>query len=284
MLFSHTIDWLSVTLPSQDAKDLSIKAFLGKVVPSTKSKGKYGYTNTVKYDTGVQRMYSTVRPDMGEHFIFSGTTLKNIWEGFGISPISLLIVLIDFNARVSRIDFAIDVRGLPLSPKNLSLLKNDAKRGQGRSPQRSLVTSDGGGETHYVGSRSSDKFLRIYNKAAQLGLDEQWTRIELEMKGETAHAVGWQAATLSETEFFAMCAGMIRSVFDCEDTTWQQALSGAGNKLDVPKQDKKDTLAWLMSSVAPSIARVILENPHKDVWGMFCKEIQDNLKKQNTPE
>lgn len=279
-MFSHTLDWISATLPKQDAKDFALKGFLGAIVPSTKSKGMYGYTNTVHYETGAKRMYSTAREDMGEHFVFSGTTLTNIWSVHGVSPKQLLNTLQDFNGRISRIDFAIDVKGLDLNPQDLSFLKNTANKGHGRTPSRSLVTSDSGGATHYVGSRSSEKFLRIYNKAAQLGLSDKWTRVELEMKGETAHAVGWQSGFLSEAEFFSMCAAMIKSVFDCENPTWQQALSGAGNVFDVPKQDKKDTMAWLISQVAPSVARVILENPSKDVWGWFCDEVDKHIKNQ----
>lgn len=282
-MFTFTIDWISATLPKGDAKDFAIKGFLGRVVPSTKNKGMYGYTNTIHYETGAKRMYSTERLDMGEHFVFSGSCLANIWSSSGINPFSLLYTILDFNGRVSRIDFAIDVRFIELSVTKLSSLSNTAKKGAGRAPSRSLVTSDNGGATHYVGSRSSDKFLRIYNKSAQLGEDGFWTRIELEMKGQTAHAVGWQASYLNEADFFAMCSGMIKSVFDCDDETWKAALEGAGTKLDVPKPDKRDTMGWLLKSVAPAIARMLLENPSKDVWGDFVKEVE-RIMKQNNPE
>lgn len=46
-----------------------------------------------------------------------------------------------------------------------------------------------GGCTIYIGSRESLTFLRVYDKAAQTGDPESWTRIEVECKGDVANNV-----------------------------------------------------------------------------------------------
>jgi len=267
--FSFTIDWLSVTFPQDDAKSFAKKSFLGKTVPSTKNKGQHGYNRRVTYENGTVRMFSTERADMGEHFVFSGSALTNIWQNNNFSPYDLLLSALDFNGRVSRIDFAIDVRGIELSPTAMYKMANIRKKGKGNTPKPYLTVSLDGGETLYIGSRESTKMLRIYNKAAEQKVDGFWTRIELEMKEEVAHAVGYQAAYLSQIDFFRLCAGMIRDFYLVDNDVYVAALSDAGARFDVPKKQGTDTMAWLMNAVAPSVARLMMENPNRAIWQEF---------------
>jgi len=278
-MYSFTIDWLSSTFPAVDALAFAKQPFLASIVPSKKTKGMFGYDTQVKYETGVLRLSSKTRDDMGEHFIFSGSSLINIMDRSGKTAFDICQMFDDFNARTSRLDFAIDIKGTNLTPKMLYSMENNRKDKRGRKPLTNYFQNSYGGSTFYVGSRTSDKFLRVYDKASQMGIEgETWLRIELECKGEVAHSLGWHAARSSQQEFYNICCAYIRTVFDCDNEIWQNALSQASATLDIPKKDKKDTMAWLMKTVAPTLARVIEENPSRDVWGEFCERIEEILK------
>lgn len=293
-MYTFTIDWLSATFPSVDAQAFAKQHFLASIVPSKKTRGMFGYDTQVKYETGVLRLSSKTREDMGEHFIFSGSSLINIMDKSGKTAFDICQMFDDYNARVSRLDFAVDVRNENLTPEMLYRASQNQRledaivdgfngkksKKRGRRPMTNFFKNSYGGTTFYVGSRTSDKFLRVYDKASQMGTqdNEQWTRIELECKGEIAHSLGWHAARSDQQSFYNICSAYIKSVFDCGNPVWNAALSQSSAILDIPKKDKKDTIAWLMKTVAPTIARIIEENPSVDVWGEFCQRIEDILK------
>ena len=278
---TFSIDWISLTMQGDDALLFAKRHFLGALTPTPNPKGMYGYKSRATFDSGAIMLHSFAslllnnedNAKQHAHFMLSGTTLTKIWKETGISPFEIMQIAEDYSARCSRVDFAVDVRGEILSVPSLHEAKNTSKT-LGRNAQRSLVLSKNDGATAYFGSRQSDKFLRVYNKAAEQGLaNTLWTRIELECKGEIAHALGWHASRVSEAEFYSIGCAYIKSVFDCEHAVWAQALSDASATLDAPKQDKKDTIAWLMKSCAPALARLILENPKRALWADFCDEV-----------
>jgi hypothetical protein len=49
----------------------------------------------------------------------------------------------------------------------------------------SLIESPAG-DTFYLGSRSSEKMVRVYDKGKEQGVPQDWLRIEMEFKGESA--------------------------------------------------------------------------------------------------
>lgn len=93
--------------------------------------------------------------------------------------------------NVSRLDMAVTVRTEPM----LENVARDAYRrllavgpGGRKGATASYITNSGGGSTCYLGRRSSDKFLRLYDKQRESG-DEWYAgcwRYELEVKNEPA--------------------------------------------------------------------------------------------------
>jgi DNA relaxase NicK len=66
--------------------------------------------------------------------------------------------------------------------------------GNGRPAKRTLITDSDGGSTLYIGSRSSDRFARLYDKGReQRALPAgKWWRLELEVKGKSSQKVAEQ--------------------------------------------------------------------------------------------
>ena len=97
----------------------------------------------------------------------------------------------DLSDNCSRIDLQVTARGSS-SPRSViagcyrALRRH--RRTLAKGSEITLVSSVGSGSTIYVGKRISDKFLRIYDKHAESGLD-QWrdcVRYELELKNREA--------------------------------------------------------------------------------------------------
>jgi len=79
--------------------------------------------------------------------------------------------------RLTRLDLCVSV------DKEIDLDYWYARqREEGRKIKASLIN----GETLYIGSRKSDRFWRIYNKALEQGIAGPLYRIELELKGDRA--------------------------------------------------------------------------------------------------
>jgi len=99
------------------------------------------------------------------------------------------------NGHVTTVHLALDDRTGGVTPGRIKASWN---AGEAVSRWQSCTaieeTAKGGkvlGSTVYLGSRSSDAFLRVYDKALERGLTDGqlWTRLELECKGKLAHAI-----------------------------------------------------------------------------------------------
>lgn len=80
------------------------------------------------------------------------------------------------------------------------------------------------GKTLCLGSRQSDSYLRIYDKAAEQRAKERpvdgaWVRWEMEWKAERAHAVGLAISTLDQEAFQRYIVGVFRTAVDFRDCT-----------------------------------------------------------------
>lgn len=100
--------------------------------------------------------------------------------------------------HIARADYAIDDRqGLLTRERVLECVASGGlvSRWQGVSEVSKHKGGKRDGWTIYLGAREGEAMVRIYDKAAQLGLSEQLVRFEFETKGEFAHALAaeyWQ--------------------------------------------------------------------------------------------
>lgn len=127
--------------------------------------------------------------EMGCHVVISGK---------GMAHIDVVQTMRDFRkwgGNHCRVDLCIDVKQGPMTcywlEEALKECRMVSRAKQWRpEPKYNLQTGATMGYTVYVGSRTSETFFRAYDKALQLGLeDEQWHRFEFEYKGDTAAAI-----------------------------------------------------------------------------------------------
>lgn len=166
--------------------------------------------------------------------------------------------------RVSRIDWAKDD-----CPIDVSELADMWQKGYIRTKlrnaclHRDLNTNK---QTIYIGSRQSEKFVRIYDERGPV-------RVEFEIKGKPAHNIGKVFAETGEELWEACSNGILRVCKSTDphnkelDKRWEDFV-GSAAKADFPRTEKSTlvkTVRWLKQSVEPTRKAVLeaLDNEAK---------------------
>jgi len=185
--------------------------------------------------------------------------------------------LVPMADRVSRVDLAVTVRLPTPDPFLGETTYAQASNYRADHPKAALpwlVQDDDGGCTAYVGKRTSDTFLRVYNKqaestqahdaVAEARYQSCW-RYELECKGDTAKAMATAATSGSSRAAFVQ--GQLHEY--CRKHGIEPVFPNDGDRMLIPgfrrRSDYQSRLAWLRSSVRPAIAAMLPEGDMRDI-------------------
>jgi hypothetical protein len=251
---SYTIDWLTCTLPDA-VGPASLHAILDRVwheQGAISQKPAFGYQWAIQSPCGVL-VQSSGRLDMGTCIVHSGsalTELKMRTPDFDERLTKLLATC----ATCSRIDIAIDVTSIRLVKDLIACIKDDKVKTHVK--KWGVIEGNDGGTTLYVGSRDSERMLRIYDKAVEQGLTGQtWDRIELEVKGQAAHRLARALAHFDPE-------GVVRSWIDdfChfDNEIWTMLMTTPISYYSASQRRKSDTREWLLNSVSQIIAKRVM--------------------------
>jgi len=146
------------------------------------------------------------------------------------------------------------------------------------------------GQTICLGSRQSDTYLRIYDKAAEQRAKEKpvegtWVRWEMEWKDERADAVGLALSVLDHERFQKYLVGVFRTAVDFRDCTraddpkdryyaplldwWKVLTDGMQRaKLEITKAVKKieDVKQWAEKSLSPMLGLLCAHPEAGERW------------------
>jgi len=176
--------------------------------------------------------------------------------------------------NVSRIDVAMTVWGVSDQSVQIALHSAEAeaerKTLQSRPFKVRLIDGKGDGDTLYVGSRSSDLFVRIYDKEREQKDDEQWKsalRYECECKEDMAKRVyercvfgGYSAAN---------CAQVLIGLLARRGILPVDARGVRGAHIpptNIPKSSVESSLSWLEEQVSPTVRKLIAAGYEREVW------------------
>jgi len=278
MQTSFTLDYVSATTKIHSLKQLIERFSFGLSFDEwVSSKGHNGYEHSMKHPFGHYIQWTNKRDDMGVNVHFSGLPLKELHDT-GENTLLIVYWLHEEGFKFTRLDFAIDVRGVKFDLEELQRCK--FKGSVNKLPQ--LIKNGPNaeeGSTLYVGSRKSDKFIRIYDKRAQMEIDgEEWFRFELETGGKTATKMASMIYNMTDLQVGKFTQGVMRAMYNPDHADYQSAIDADPIKVSSTKDASHSTYDWLMSSIAPVLARVILELPHRDVMTTFDKEVQKHIR------
>lgn len=181
------------------------------------------------------------------------------WEGVREDQLQIMGLLVhQFSRNVTRLDIAYDFTSAECGAAAVAAeywLQHGVE-----GHRRTKLIPYKKGSTFYIGSRNSNKMLRVYDKGKQLGADENWRRCELEIKGRTAQA---NAALLARG--LRPAVKIMKEVLACPesflDGILDELLDGEiPNPIKVPRKET-NRFAWLCDQVIPAWKNMAKTNP-----------------------
>lgn len=146
------------------------------------------------------------------------------------------------------------------------------------------------GDTVNIGSRQSQTFVRVYDKALEQQskgkeVEGPWVRWEMELKEERADKCGQALASLDAEEYRRFVVGVLRSAVDFRATDWEadpmvryrarplrwwvQLTEGfAKARLVIEKAVRKieEVKAWVCEALAPMLAVIVCAPTAGQTW------------------
>jgi len=260
-MITITIDWLSVNFKEFTNATNDFMRTYASFPPTLPSTPRFGYGEATVDDNGTIVQWNVDRPDMGYHFIFSGSALRNIFSKTPIQQPTLLRAAIDAGCSISRLDLAKDITETPI---DLPTIYQSLERGEARGTTRKFgrVTSNDNGYTIYIGSRQSERFIRLYDKAAEQGLaNRDWKRLEVETKGMVARSVA--LALTNTNDWSQIFDNVVRgAIWLPKNADWLAFFPMGIVTIGLPKETKEtDREKWIESQVTPAVAKHWIEHP-----------------------
>lgn len=278
-MLSITIDWLAGTFKEYNDETENFIRAHASAENTLPIKPRNGYSIAQQDGNGVQLLWNSNNNWMGYHVIFTGSSLRNVFERDALDPLSLLRAAVNAGIRISRLDLAKDLTGQEVDGQTIfERLKSGLNGGTARSIRR--IENEQGGQTIYVGSRTSERYIRIYDKAQETGdTSKHWWRMEVETKGETARLVS--TALVEGNRLDNLFDGLVLKMVG----------QPTGVKLDkfftenevpsgIPKIEKRtDREKWIAEQVIAAIAAHYIANPSSEAIAAL-RNILDTIDRQ----
>lgn len=266
------LDWLRLSVPLALPIELVLPVGPGwRITPDTLKPLPY-YTHALALETAGRLDWNATRPEQKRLLTWTGEDLRNL-ELVGLDPRDIIRNAAAWpEVRFTRIDLAIDFRDGEADPYDLhdaftaGRVKTHVKECQ-RTDQhtRHAVRK---GATVYLGSRTSERFLRCYDKAAEQGVEGDWTRLELELKRAQARRA---VKGLLDSTPAATAAWMLREYIQT-DIAWLEAALDelADPAIDIPPAPRHegDREVWLHEQAGPAVVQALLAGDAV-IWQML---------------
>jgi DNA relaxase NicK len=274
MTIEFRIDYFRITVHKtiDDCLNLYQECFeftLGKLIDL--EHGAIGFKNTLGGLLGFQLKHNPITGREYCTFEFPGQACGSIAPEQFIDFYNLTKIR-DYRTNVTRIDFAFD--NVPFTPDIFrNAVINDAnKMGNEKHVMRSLTEraslswmskplefredkSGRGQDTCCFGHRTSQRFLRIYNKRGPC-------RLELELKEERANAVAGDLFNKNvELYWFDIAIAHLKDFIDIDLPWWKEFTNNKDRAYMKLKYAKEVSLEkserWLLEQVSPSLSAVL---------------------------
>lgn len=273
-MLKFAVDWIAVTVKGNDnarqMHDLCVQASDREF---RQTRPFNGYTDAIENRLGAVISWSMRRADMGQHVEYSGTVL-GLYRASETNPLDIVRWHVSEGHTFTRLDVAIDVIDTELSPRKLyeQLQSGKAQTKGGRGYK--MWEKHDGGQTLYIGSRTSNIFLRIYDKGAELHTDDVWVRVELELKGGKAREFANLIANDGSDSAIHKMRGVLRTVVAFPGKVWAGIVGDEDVKLTDSTKKTTDTEAWLLELVAPAMGKLIAKRGDNGLTEKFLETVE----------
>lgn len=225
-------------------------------------KGQHGYRSCFEDRETGARFESDGTAEMGAHLTLSGSCLSELRKAQGYTDESLIRDLVRLDGRASRIDVCINIHEGGLTPAAfMKAYKGGFMKTSARQAHITTGVRDGvEGETLYLGARASERYMRVYDKAAEMNVVDQgaWLRLEMELKGMKARAA---AHACGEQPVASVINFLFGDYLQWTNAEYQAAIAGPGAQVDEVGRQDTNRRKWLMDVVTKSLARQLYIEP-----------------------
>ncbi len=240
------IDWMRYTVPTETSKDEYVPMHPAFDDSGEILKSYPNYTSSRAFMCG-RADWNAARPEQRLMVTLTGKDLEHMRE-LGLTDAGLIDWIHDIpGIKFTRVDLAIDTNDTRISPHGIA---DDWRKGRVETKARKMseITSandngDYAGHTVYIGSRTSEQFLRVYDKAAEQETDNHLTRIELELKGHVAFEA---IMSMHRGKAVGVMFAAFSRFFKWPNAGWQDMLSGHSEAVErLSRPDKDGRLQWI---------------------------------------
>jgi DNA relaxase NicK len=260
------VDWLSATFPLGTTRDNLVPEPLRAVGWRSDGPGLHGYARSERNDLGAI-ILSDGTPEQGIHVILPGEALAEC-RAEGVTDRALCVRTLMYGGRASRLDLAVDVIESAMTVADLRGAYQDGKCETNARVATEVSIISAENDTLYIGSRSSHKFFRAYNKGAQVGSQTAWLRLELECK--RVYARGMLGALADAADQRPVINAALRAYADFPTLPdYLEALADCDANLPQVPRRISNTYRWLLEQVAPCLARYQFIHPDFPVEQAF---------------
>ncbi len=288
---SQGIDWLSLSLPRVSGELTHLKKVL-EILHSehTPVSGGHGYEGGDLAQFGRFTWRKNHRDDSRDYLVvLPGQALEFIRETLKLKIPDVLRSFIVLGWHPTRIDVSIDTTNPKLNPQFLydwlcvpgavathARGKNDVS---GATKIGKARDKNGRGMTVYIGSRQSPRFMRVYDKSAEVfektgKIIPHTTRFELEIKGESAVIIGKVLAREGEAAIGAIMNGWItfktrkgrKQAYKRGPARWWAALEGRDKirpQLKRGLATPEKTMKWQENQWCQAVALTLRHCPER---------------------
>jgi len=238
-----------------------------------------GYNRGLRMLAGAVFWHSD-RPEQGIGVQLSGEDLADM-RRVGLDEIELLHFITSIGGHCTTVHACINVHD---AGADVADLIAEHAAGQLRTSARNIgvyssKTKVKGkwqtGDTVYVGSAKSERQIRVYNKAAERGIDGDWVRLEIVWRGPYAKAAH---AAMERDGVAPVVRTAIGDQLGSSASWYALAISGEVAPAFVIPRKESARLRWLKSVVAPALRSEIAaekERGEDSLYLLFYQLLDD---------
>lgn len=262
---SGHLDYLAVTFPV-DFNPENLYGYVGKW--DVIGEGPHGYKTMLKSELGAVCLMHGPE-NQGVHVVLKGEPLS-LMRDDNVDDAELMWFVRQHSGKASRVDVCVNLVGGDTTVNRLwRLWKRKKVKTRARLAKRyECLPDEGTDDGFYVGSKESDKFMRIYNKGRQIGHSEAWVRLELECLKMNARALIHDLARPNVPTRTTINRAILNHA-EFEDSEYLEALSDNNTTLLNLPRGLPAFWAWIERQVAPAIADRIANHPEENVMAQL---------------
>jgi hypothetical protein len=285
MQTSSHLDWFSVTFPAE-FRLAQLEEWCGRFTPL--EFGWKGYKRGFRSEMGVTAYSDGSSEQMGTHVIMSGEPLAGI-RSRGVTDRQLCAFALSKGGNAARVDMTVNILNSPLKVDHFAAawrareVKCPARWDNARETKNLTIE----GHTMYVGSETSDRRARIYDKYGEMKVKDpdafkalkdeidSWLRVELQTRD--AWAEGYQGA-IAYNPPEEVIKTAVREYFVWDDPLYVEAITSPDVPIpDIPRKAPA-FWRWMDKQVIPAMVKFQLDNIDADVLAAVAVLFEDKFK------